>query len=98
MHHSQLGSLQIGWNLHLLFNAWKRLDRTLLVTIYRPVSNIPFISKVNDRVVAQLLNNHLTKNGLHGNLQSAYKSFTSTDAAILRIEADVEKVLDEEDT
>lgn len=65
---------------------------------YRPVSNIPFISKVNDRVVAQLLNNHLTKNGLHDNLQSAYKSFTSTDAAIQRIEADVEKVLDEEDT
>lgn len=57
----------------------------------------PFISKVIERVASQLLNNHLTKNGLHDNLQSVYKSFTSTDAAILRIEADVEEVLDEED-
>lgn len=35
---------------------------------YRLVSNIPFISKVIERVVAQQLNNHLTKNGLQDNL------------------------------
>lgn len=68
--------------------------QTLLVTI---VSNIPFISKVIERVVAQQLNNHLTKNGLHDNLQSAYKSGTSTETAILRIKADKEKVLNEGD-
>ncbi|XP_056001997.1 uncharacterized protein LOC130049040 [Ostrea edulis] len=64
---------------------------------YRPVSNIPFISKVIERVVAQQLNSHLTRNGLHDDLQSAYKTGTSTETVILRIKTDVEAVLDEGD-
>lgn len=69
----------------------QRLKKTGLDTnifsYYRPVSNIPFINKVTERVVTQQLNNHFTKNSLHDNLQSAYKSGTSTDSAILRIKA-----------
>ena len=38
---------------------------------YRPVSNIPFLSKVVEHEVAQQLNSHLTRNGLHDDLQSA---------------------------
>uniref|UniRef100_A0A8W8MRU8 Reverse transcriptase domain-containing protein n=1 Tax=Magallana gigas TaxID=29159 RepID=A0A8W8MRU8_MAGGI len=76
-----------------------RLKKTGLDTntfsYYRTVSNIPFISKVIERIVAKQLNNHLTKNGLHDNLQLAYKSGTSTETTILRIKADKEEVLDE---
>ena len=64
---------------------------------YRPVSNIPFLSKVIERVVAQQLNIHLTRNGLHDDLQSAYKTGTSTETAILRIKTDIETVLDDGD-
>ena len=64
---------------------------------YRPVSNIPFLSKVIERVVAQQLNSHLTRNGLHDDLQSAYKTGTSTETAILRIKTDIETVLDDGD-
>ncbi|XP_048735849.2 uncharacterized protein LOC125651324 [Ostrea edulis] len=63
----------------------------------RPDSNIPFINKVIERVVAQQLNSDLTRNGLHDDLQSAYKTGTSIETAILRIKIVVEAVLDEGD-
>ena len=73
-----------------------RLDISVLGN-YRPVSNIPFLSKVIERVVAQQLNIHLTRNGLRDDLQSAYKTGTSTETAILRIKTDIETVLDDGD-
>jgi hypothetical protein len=57
---------------------------------YRPVSNISFISKIIERIVSQQLDSHLTINGPHDDLQSAYKTGTSTETAILRIKADTE--------
>ena len=63
----------------------------------RPVSNIPFISKVIERIVSQQLNSHLTRNGLPDDLQSAYKTGTSTEISILRIKADAEAILNEGD-
>ncbi|XP_055998829.1 uncharacterized protein LOC130047548 [Ostrea edulis] len=65
---------------------------------YRPVSNIPFISKVIECVVAQQLDSHITRNGLQDDQQSAYKTGTRIETAILRIKADVEAVLDEGDS
>jgi hypothetical protein len=66
---------------------------------YRPVSNIPFISKVIERIVSQQLNSHFTRNGLHDDhdLQSAYKTGTGTETAILQIKADAEAILNEGD-
>ena len=64
---------------------------------YKPVSNIPFLSKVIERVVAQQLNSHLTRNGLHDDLHSAYKTGTRTETAILGIKTDIETVLDDGD-
>ena len=61
------------------------------------MSNIPFLSKVIERVVAQQLNSHLTRNGLHDDLQSAYKTGASTETAILRIKTDISQVLDDGD-
>ena len=40
---------------------------------YRPVSNLPFISKVLEKIVNQRLKDHLQKNQLHEVSQSAYK-------------------------
>lgn len=61
------------------------------------MSNIPFLSKVIERVVAQQLNSHLTRNGLHDDLHSAYKTGTRTETAILGIKTDIETVLDDGD-
>ena len=52
---------------------------------YRPVSNLPFLSKILEKVVVQQLNDHLQKNSLHEPLQSAYKADHSTESALLKV-------------
>ena len=49
---------------------------------FRPVSNLPFISKIIEKVVASQLNNHMTLNKLHEPLQSSYKKFHSTETTL----------------
>jgi len=64
---------------------------------YHPVSNIPFLSKVVEKVIAQQLTDHLTRHQLHDEMQSAYKRGTSTETALIRIKSDVERVLNDGD-
>ena len=46
---------------------------------YRPVSNLPFLSKVLEKVVDSRLERHLTEYRLRADHQSAYRKFHSTD-------------------
>ena len=64
------------------------LDRNILKN-YRPVSNLPFISKVLERVVARQLNEHMSNHNLHEPLQSAYKQFHSTETALIKVHNDI---------
>ncbi|CAC5421246.1 unnamed protein product [Mytilus coruscus] len=68
------------------------LDKEVLKN-YRPVSNLPFVSKVVEKVVETRLENHHTSNSLHGNVQSAYRACHSTKAALLRVHHDITVVL-----
>ena len=52
---------------------------------YRPVSNLPFISKVLERIVLQQLNKHCDKFNLQDPCQSAYRKGHSTETALLKI-------------
>ena len=52
---------------------------------YCPVSNLPYLSKILERVVADQLQAHLDTNGLHVKFQSAYRHGHSTETALLRI-------------
>ena len=56
---------------------------------YRPVSNINFISKILERVVAAQLQTHLDKAGLMTAFQSAYRKHHSTESALLNIYNDI---------
>ena len=56
---------------------------------FRPVSNLAYISKLIERVVANRLNDHLSQNGLHECMQSAYKQMHSTETALLRVHNDL---------
>ena len=40
---------------------------------YRPVSNLPFVSKVLEKVVSSRIEEHLISNNLHEQHQSAYR-------------------------
>ncbi|KAK3085690.1 hypothetical protein FSP39_007270 [Pinctada imbricata] len=69
------------------------LDKDVLKN-YRPVSNLPFLSKVIEKVVAACIEKHLSDNNLHDNLQSAYHSCHSTETALLRVHHDITCALD----
>ena len=53
------------------------------------VSNIAFVSKVIERVVAQRLNSHMDVNNMNEAMQSAYKKHHSTETALLYILNDI---------
>jgi len=50
---------------------------------YRPVSNLTFLSKTVERVVAKQLNGYLAANGLLPRLLSAYRRGHSTETALI---------------
>ena len=56
---------------------------------FRPVSNLTYISKLIERVVADRVNEHLVVNDLHEEFQSAYKDLHSTETALTRVQNDL---------
>ena len=64
---------------------------------FRPVSNIHFLGKVLEKVVAKQLMQHITEHNIHDDLQSAYRVGCSTETALLKIKSDIDQVLDEGD-
>ena len=56
---------------------------------YRPVSNLSFLSKLIEKVIASRLVKHLQNNGLSDKFQSAYRKFHSTETALLRVQNDI---------
>lgn len=61
---------------------------------YRPVSNLPFLSKVLEKVVLSQLLSHLQSNNLSNPFQSAYRTGHSTETVLLRVVNDILTALD----
>ena len=61
---------------------------------YRPVSNIPFLSKLLEKMPVKRLVEHLDQNELHEKHQSAYKSLHSTETALPHVYNDITWALD----
>ena len=52
---------------------------------FRPVINLPFVSKLLEKVVQLQLQSHLTSNGLMPPTQSAHRASYSTETALSKI-------------
>ena len=61
---------------------------------YRPVSNLPYLSKLLEKVVHSRLEKHLRENNLNDPDQTAYSKYNSTETALLRIQSDILENMD----
>ena len=56
---------------------------------YRPISNLPFLSKILEKCVQEQLNEHLNTHNLHAEYQSGYRANRSCETATLAIYNDL---------
>ena len=61
---------------------------------FRPISNLNFISKILEKVVASRIQYHLSSNSLSSSFQSAYRIFHSTGTTLLKIHNDLILAMD----
>jgi hypothetical protein len=70
------------------------LDGTVL-TNYRPINNLPFASKIIERLVCSRLSRHLEETNALDVFQSAYRRNYSTETVVLKLISDLASALDE---
>jgi hypothetical protein len=58
------------------------------------MSNLPFLSKILEKVVDVRIKSHLKTNNLHDVNQSAYRKFHSPETVLLKVQNDILQSLD----
>ena len=61
---------------------------------YRPISNLPYLSKLLERVVAAQLVKHINNHDIAEQFQSAYRKFHSTETALTYVTNNILNSLD----
>lgn len=61
---------------------------------FRPISNLKYISKMIEKAISYQLTNYLRDNDLDESLQSAYKTFHSTETALVKLQNDIVSAID----
>ena len=62
---------------------------------FRPISNLVYISKLIEKVIASRLHSHMTNNNLYEELQSSNRKFHSTETALTCVHDDILKTIDD---
>ncbi len=85
----QLGYFPAEWKEAIIIPLIKKLGLETIFKSYRPVSNLLYVSKLCERVVAKQYCGHLTSNKLYSKFQSAYREGHSTETALLCVQNDI---------
>ena len=85
----RIGDLPPNLKRAIIVPLLKKLGLELVFKNYRPVSNLSFLSKLIEKIVAIQFVDYLVKNKLLDPLQSAYKKGHSTETALLKVQNDL---------
>ena len=87
-------SLQEGifadkWKVAIVRPLLKKAGLDLVAANYRPVSNLPFLSKVNEKCMLKHFNRHCEMNNFLPEYQSAYRQHYSCETALVKMADDI---------
>ena len=85
----QEGCFAESWKMAIICPLIKKLGLGLVYSNYRPVSNLPFLSKVVDKCMLKQFNIHCDNNNLLPDYQLAYRQNYSTETSIIKLCNDV---------
>jgi hypothetical protein len=80
----QLGYFYQEWKIALVIPLLKKVSLECIIDNYRPVSNLPFISKISEKAALNQFVPHCENHKLIPDYQSAYRKFYSTETALLK--------------
>ena len=90
------GVMPTDFKLAVLISLLKKIGLERLKKNFRPISNLPYVSKIIERAAADQIVLHMVTNGLLEPLQSAYKQFHSCETALLKVQNDILMAMDKQ--
>ena len=91
------GILPMEWKITIIRLLLKKLELTLIHGNYRPVSNLPVLCKVVEKVVLDQFRIHCDNHRLIPDYQSAYHAKYSCETALLKILNDILWAMERQD-
>ena len=83
------GQFPVAWKEALVLPLLKKPGLDILFKNFRPVSNLPFVSKLTESAVYNQTHGHICMNNLYPANQSSYRKNYSTETALLRVKSDI---------
>ena len=83
------GCVPENWRTAVVIPLLKKPGLDLVYKNFRPVSNLPFISKVVEKAALQQLLVHCEKNAPLAKFQSCFRKYHSTETALLKVQNDI---------
>ena len=78
-----------SWKCAIVKPLLKKSGLECIYKNYRPVSNLPFLSKVCEKSVISRLREYVEENDLAPIMNSAYRAHHSTETALLKVQTDI---------